>query len=116
MSAATITAEHLSLVLAAARLRRHTRGSTCQFCALSAGPMLELHCSTRLGEDYRASALRLRYAGARVTPLLRGGMAQLFERTHRQRGGAEVRRTWGAGIKALRAEPRFIFSTTGATA
>ncbi len=110
MNTTAIKAEHVALVLAAAKLRRSTGGSTCALCALSRGPMLQLDCSTSKSPHFLETALRLRYAGARVTPMQRGGIALLYERTRRERGTAEVRRTWGAGIKALRAEPRHVFN------
>lgn len=41
-----------------------------------------------------------------ITPLMRGDLASLVERTRLHYGLAEVRRTWGSGLRALRAEPR----------
>lgn len=109
----TIRAQDLHLLLAAARLRRFTHGRTCQLCALSAAPLIEVDCATssrwtRPGaiDDARRFGLN----PARVTPMQRGHIAQVYERTNREHGRREVLRTWGAGIRALRAEPRHVFN------
>jgi hypothetical protein len=110
MSTATIRAADLGLLLAAAKLRRHTHGRTCQLCALSAGPVIEVDCAANsrwTRPDLAAQARRYGLSPARVTPLQRGHIALLYERTNRHHGRREVLRTWGAGIRALRAEPRY---------
>lgn len=110
---ATIRADDLKLVLGAAKLRRWNHGSTGQFCALSAGPVIEVDCATAsrwtrpgLADDVRRYGL----SPARFTPMQRGHIALAYERTNRERGRAEVLRTWGTGIRALRAEPRYVFN------
>lgn len=40
----------------------------------------------------------------RLDVMHRGGLAELVHMTHMQHGPAEVRRTWGAGVQALRRE------------
>lgn len=108
---ATIRASDLPLVLAKAR--RWNSGRTPQLCALSEGPVIQLDCATSsrwtrpgLADDVR----RYGVSPARVTPMQRGHIALAYERTNRERGRAEVLRTWGAGIRALRAEPRYVLN------
>lgn len=110
---ATIRASDLPLVLAAAKLSRWTKGRTCQLAALSAGPVIEVDCRsssrwTRPG--LIDAAKRFGISPARVTPMHRGHIALVYERVNRERGRAEVLRTWGTGIRALRAEPRYVLN------
>lgn len=113
----TIRAADLSLVLGACILRRHTTGRTCLLAAMSPAPLVDVDCHH--GRPPTADMLRLaaRTAGrgVRVTPIRRGWMCQLYDRTMRRHGAAEVRRTWGTGIRALRHEPRHVLHH-GATA
>lgn len=105
-----IAAADLRLVLAAAKLRRYTRGRTCQLCVLSAAPVLTTHCRDRTRDLVRRDAPRYGISPAHVQPLSRGGIATLYERTNTERGRQEVLRTWGAGIRALRLEPRHVLA------
>lgn len=112
MSTATIRAADLPLVLFAAKLRRYNQGRTCQLCALSAEPLIAVSCAderTRR-ERMQAHALRMGTSPARVSPLQRGDISLVVERTQRQHGSREVQRTWGAGVRALRAEPRHVLN------
>lgn len=109
-SPATIRAADLGLLLAAAKLRRYTKGRTCQLCALSEGPVIEVDCartSRWTRPDMLAAARRSGISPARVMPLTRGFIYRVFERTNREHGRREVLRTWGVGIRALNSEPRW---------
>jgi hypothetical protein len=113
MHTATIRAADLPLVLAAAKLRRRNAGRTCQLAALSAGPVIQVDCAsnsqwTRPG--LRDEARRFGLSPSRVRPLERGHIALVYERINREHGRREVLRTWGAGIRSLRAEPRHVLN------
>lgn len=111
MSAATIRADALQLVLTAAKLRRHTAGRTPALCVLSPGPVIQVDCgstSRHTRPGLIAQAQRIGTAALHAQPLQRGHISSLYERVRRERGLAEVRRTWRAGLRALRAEPRYV--------
>lgn len=111
MAHTTIRAQDLHTALAAAKLRRITRGATAQLCALPAEPVISLDCHRRrvqpgTGRD----ALRYGMQPPRVAPMQRGHLAGLFERVRLHHGLAEVRRTWGSGIATLRNENRHVIN------
>lgn len=114
----TIRADDLALVLWSWKVRRHTRGLTAALAAMSAAPMIQVdcHCGSAPSADLLHLARRTHGRGVRIGPLSRGGIAQLYERTLRSRGRAEVQRTWGIGIRALREEPRHILRAQRAAA
>lgn len=109
---ATIRARDLPLVLAAAKMRRYNGGHTCQMCALSETPTITLDCRSTLSktDSYRAAVRRHGLSPARCLPMTRGLIADVYERVQRQHGRAEVLRTWGRGIKALKQEPLHILN------
>lgn len=109
---ATIRARDLGLVLAAAKLRRWNNGRTCQLCALSEHPTIALDCHYpgSKSSSYREAASRHGISPARVWPMQRGRIARLFERVQRVHGRREVLRTWGVGIRALKAEPAHVLN------
>lgn len=108
-STATIRAQDLTLLLAAVRIRRHTAGRTCLLAALSEHPLLECDChfGHRPSPDRIQRSRQLGLSHCTVAPLNRGFIGLVFERTARQGGRREVMRTWGTGIRSLRAEPRY---------
>jgi hypothetical protein len=111
MSAATILADELKLVLVAHRLRRRTAGRTCALCVMSAAPLIEVDCVrnshwTRPGLAAEAQRLANQRLGAQ--PLSRGHISHLYDRVRRERGLPEVKRTWRTGLRSLRAEPRHV--------
>lgn len=108
----TIRAGDLPLILAAVKLRRYTGGRTCQLCAMSEAPTIEVNCRDRRDMRQRMTdhALRLGISPARVMPMQRGEIGQLFERVQRNHGRLEVLKTWGVGIRALKAEPRYVLN------
>lgn len=114
----TIRADDLALVLGSLKLHRYSRGRTCVLAAMSPAPMIQVdcHCGRPPSADLLQLALRTQGRGARIGPLNRGSIAQLYERTLRSRGRAEVQRTWGAGIRALRDEPRHTLRSQQAAA
>lgn len=101
---AQIRAEDLRTVLFAAKLRQRTGGRTTRLCVLSLHPTLPVDCTSTAA--WRETAARFAPARSFVSPMQRGHMARVFDRVALLRGRDEVRRTWSAGIRALRAEPR----------
>lgn len=109
--AAAISVAGLRLALMSARARRLFEGRTPLLCTLSDRPILQVDCAssshwTRPGliqEARRLGASRLE-----AEPLPRGHIARLYERVRLEHGLPEVRRTWRAGLRALRAEPRHV--------
>jgi hypothetical protein len=119
MSGATIRADALQLVLFAHKLRRHTHGGTCQLCALSAAPMIEVDCcsaSQWVRPGLIAQAKRFGASHISASLLRRGHISRLYERVRLERGLAEVKRTWRTGLRALRAEPRHVLNGGDASA
>ena len=111
MSVATIRAADLSLLLCAARLRRFTNGRTCQLCALSPAPAIPVDCHERWSRAAgQAGAKRVGLSRMCASPMQRGLIARLYERVNREHGRKEVLRTWGAGIRTLRAEPAHVLN------
>lgn len=106
----SIPASDLNLVLFSFKMRQRSGGRTCILAAVTPGPMVEVDC--RRGGPPSAELLRVAEKtagrGIRVGPIQRGNISLLYERTLRQWGRAEVVKTWGTGIRALRAEPRFV--------
>lgn len=107
----SICAEDLRITLAAHKLRRYTNVGTPALCVLSPGPYISVDCAsssihTRPG--LIATAKRLGTSPLRGQLMLRGHIARLIERTRRERGLAEVKRTWRTGLRALLAEPRHV--------
>lgn len=110
VSGLTIKASDLKFVLAACKMRRANGGRTCQMAVLTAGPVLRADCSTFQRLLRREDVLRYGSLKTHCTPLDRGHMAELVLRTRLFHGLAEVRKTWGTGIKALLAEPRYVLN------
>ena len=109
---ATIRASDLPLALASIKLRKYTGGRTCQLCALSEAPLISADChdSRRTRERAKAEALRFGCSKARVMPMQRGHIGRLIERVQRTYGRRETLRTWGAGMRALLREPRYVLN------
>lgn len=114
-STARIRAEDVRLVLATAKLRRHTRGHTNTFAAYSPAPLIDADCHQGRPPSDEQLRQSCRTAGRSITvgPITRGYVCNVFERTRQLHGLDEVRRTWGTGIRALRAEPRYILRIGG---
>ena len=113
-----IRADDLRLVLVSQKLRRHTNGRTALFCAMTPTLLLQVGCADqrRQSKDYIAEAKRLGITPPYCGPMLRGDIANLYERTRYTHGLAEVRRTWRTGLRALRAEPRHVLNGGDAAA
>lgn len=105
-----IQLEHLQLVLVSAKLRRYTKGGTCLLAAVTAAPLLRADCSNRNRLRMREVAMRNSQCRAMVTPMDRGHLAELILRTRLHHGLAEVRKTWGAGMRALQSEPQHVLN------
>ena len=107
----TIQLKDLQLVAAAYRLRRYSKGHTAQLAAFTRAPMVEVDCSQpRRGDKYRRenAANFAHRCAPTVSPLRRGHITELIERTRWMHGLAELRTTWRAGIRALLAEDRHL--------
>lgn len=102
----TIPLPALELALFSAKLRRRSHGGTAQLCAVTAAPVLALECG-RSGSrpSWRAECKRLGLGSVHTTPLQRGHIQDLVQRVRLHHGLAEVRRTWGCGLKEMLAEP-----------
>lgn len=107
---ATIRAKDLSLVLGSIKIRKYSNGETCLLCALSETPTIQLTCSDRYRD--RAQAARFGVSPVRVSPLQRGDICRVFDRVA-SRGRREVLKTFGVGIRALRAEPQYVLMGGG---
>jgi hypothetical protein len=106
----TVKLTDLRLVLYTAKLRKHTSGRTCLMAATTPAPILEVDCSSRNRMRGREDAQRIGLARCNTGPMRRGHVAELIERTRTLHGLPEVRKTWGAGLRALKAEPRHILN------
>lgn len=108
---ATIRFADMQLAFVGAKARRAF--GTCQLCALSEAPMIEIGCSDHrrgyaAGYVERAKAFGL--SPARVMPMQRGDIGRLYERVKREHGRREVVKTWGVGIRTLQAEPLYVLN------
>lgn len=108
-SAITIPLASVELAYAAARMRRANRGRTCQLAAVSRAPILTADChDPRMHMPaWLDECRRVGLSNCTCTTLNRGRIVSLIERTRLNHGLAEVRKTWGTGIRTLMAEPRF---------
>lgn len=97
-----ILADHLQLVLVAHRMARHNT-DLAQFAARSGHmPLLNAcRCGKRPLTAFDSQAA----STPAVAPMWAGNIDNVFSRTQRQHGGAEVRRIWGRGIRSLLADP-----------
>jgi hypothetical protein len=111
----TIRANDLQLVCVAAKARRLL--GTCQLCALSEHPAIEISCrdhSRGYSAGYVERAKRYGLSPARVQPMKRGDIGRVYERVQREHGRREVVKTWGVGIRALQAEPLYVLNGNAA--
>ena len=70
-----------------------------RFAALTNNPLLNISCrEARRGS--RPYPLQVHH----LSPMYRGDLDHVLERVRLEHGLAEVRRTWGAGMRALKAE------------
>lgn len=100
----------VELALFSARMRRRNHGRTCLLAATTPLPILEVDCSrrTRNTSSWREEAMRLGLSKCTVTPLHRGHIGDVINRTRLNHGLAEVRKTWGTGLRALLAESKYV--------
>lgn len=109
----TVALQDLRTVLVAHQLRRHQRALSpfsAPLAVTTAAPLLWVDCcdGTHYLKTMRAEAIRMGNWKSRVSPLQRGHIARLFDRTQARGRRAEVQRTWGTGIGPLRREPRYV--------
>jgi hypothetical protein len=102
-TAPTIRLDDLRLALQAAVVRLRD-APVARFAAVTRGPMTPCACRDRL-RDANPLSLTYHMPHTGVGPLDRGGIRRAIERTMRERGAAEVRRTWGVGYRRLMVEP-----------
>lgn len=98
MHYATINPEHLQLCAVTHRLRSTAQAPRARFAAMSSGRWTPSNCGQRFG------AAPVLPRPPLMAPMDRGLLLRAVERTRLQHGLDEVRRTWGTGLKALRAE------------
>lgn len=103
----TFRLESFRLLLAAERMRRYNHGRTCALAAYTRGPVLMVDCSRPGRLRMRQEAQRFGISRCEVSPLYRGHIADLIMRTRLAHGLAEVRKTWGTGLRALLAEDKW---------
>lgn len=96
--------------LVSAKMRRRNGGRTCALAAMTAAPLLQPDCSHPNRLRLRDEAMRLAARPAMCSPLDRGHIAALIARTRLLHGLGEVRKTWGAGLRALLAEDRYVIN------
>lgn len=106
----TIKASDLRMAAWAANMRRRNKGATCAMAATTTTSLISCDCSSPTRLRMREDAVRMGRTRVSVGPLDRGHIAGLYERVRCLHGLAEVRKTWGVGIKALLAEPRFVLN------
>jgi len=102
----TIKLSDLGLALASAKLRQLTQGRTCLLAAITPAPMIRADCSMLLRSGFAEYGM----TRCNVMPMQRGHIAKLIERTRNCQGLPEVRKTWGAGLRTLLAEPRYVLN------
>lgn len=98
MQTSAISAEQLKLALVASRINRLT-GKRTRWAAMSATTRVSMGCAR--GGRHWVPPLPV---PSLLTPMERGDLFKAIERTRLHAGTAAVRRTFGAGIRALRAE------------
>lgn len=110
MIAATIRAADVALVLAAHKACRYNGGLTCRMAALSPAPTITLDChdGSAPSDSRRRAAARFGNGRYRVAPMERGYVHLLYERARLTGGREAVIKTWGIGIRALRAERKYV--------
>jgi hypothetical protein len=106
----TIKLSDLRLALASAKLRQLTQGRTCLLAAITPAPMLRADCSSRGRMLLRSGIAEYGMTRCHVGPIDRGHITALIERTRNCHGLPEVRKTWGAGLRTLLAEPRYVLN------
>lgn len=96
MQTSAISADQLKLALAARKLNALT-GKRTRWAAMSAHVRVSMGCARRHWQP----ALPV---PSLLTPMERGNLIAVIERTRLHAGTAAVRRVFGAGIRQLRAE------------
>lgn len=95
----SIDASYLQLALVARRAQRRGHAtSTAKWCVMSAGVTVARRCS-----QHSTAGMPLRRPSL-LQPMDRGNLQQLLERVRMLDGLDGVRRTWGAGLRTMRAE------------
>ena len=106
-AAPAIRLEDLQCTLWSAKLRKQTQGRTALLAATTQAPALPVDCRATPG--LRAAAQKC--TAVRIcAPMQRGHMATVIKRVATEYGAKEVRATWGAGVRALKAEPRYVLN------
>lgn len=101
----TIPLDSVKLALEMCKVRKINSGRTAMLAAYTPAPVVQTDCSSR--KRLRARALDVDLGMRNQAGLLeRGHLHELIERTRLHHGLAEVRKTWGTGLRALLAEPR----------
>lgn len=103
-----VSLSDIKFALFTAKLRRMDNNSVCQIAAITPGTTIQVDCSNVSRLRMRSEAIRFGKSRLTVSPLDRGHIADVILRTRLHHGLDEVRKTWGVGIKALLAEPKYV--------
>ena len=99
----------VELSLMTAKMRRNNQGRTALLAAFTPQPAVNVDCHRGTAPS-AATLAHAKQEGVRVEQaalMERGHIAQVIQRTRNLHGLAEVRKTFGAGLKELASEHRF---------
>lgn len=108
---ASIRLQDLELALVSAKMRRNNQRRTCLLAAMSNRPARDVDCHHHNPRpEEKELAIAAGFMNTRCCLMDRGYIATLIERVRWQRGLPEIRKTWGTGIRALLAEPKYVLN------
>ena len=110
MTCPTIPLPALELALMTAKPRRYNQGRTALLAAYTPRPAVNVDCHRGTAPS-AATLAHAKRGGMRMEQaalMERGHIAQAIQRTRNLHGLAEVRKTFGAGLKELAREHRFL--------
>ena len=109
MNCHAIPLKAVELALMTAKLRRYNQGRTALLAAYTSRPAVNVDCHRGTAPS-AATLAHAKRGGMRMEQaalMERGHIAQAIQRTRNLHGLAEVRKTFGAGLKELASEHRF---------
>jgi len=104
---ASIRCSDLHFVLASAKIL--SERALPAFCAMSEAPFHKVDCHKGRPQPWlieQAKGDRVNPYLSRASAMRHGHIVALIKSTHRSKGAAEVRRTWGASVSELLKELR----------
>jgi len=111
---ASIRLLDLHFVLAGAKIL--SERALPAFCAMSEAPFHKVDCHNGRPQPWlieQAKGDRVNPYLSRASAMRRGHITALIKATYRSKGAAEVRRTWGAGLRELLKEDRHTLKKNG---